>query len=89
MGIWGGKILWDLTGGWGRVLTTLYMTLLAQMGLGVSRAIAWGMSVLGIPAPHKGRVSPHRLERERFEGEVRNQFLKLKEKGLGIRVFTL
>lgn len=35
------------------------------------------------------RVSPHRLERERFEGDARNQFLKLKEKGLGIRVFTL
>lgn len=66
-----------------------YMTLLAQMGLGMSRGIAWGMSVLGISAPRKGRVSPHRLERERFEGEVRNQFLKLKEKGLGIRVFTL
>lgn len=66
-----------------------YMTLLAQMGLGVSRVITRGMSVLGMAAPHKGRVSPHRLERERFEGEVRNQFLKLKEKGLGIRVFTL
>lgn len=84
------------------------------MGLGVSRVITRGMSVLGMAAPHKGlpallrlpamlmsialrvgkamqagRVSPHRLERERFEGEVRNQFLKLKEKGLGIRVFTL
>ena len=54
--------------------------LLALLGLG---------AVLGITTPRKGRVSPHRLERERFEGDARNQFLKLKEKGLGIRVFTL
>ncbi len=75
--------------GVGRGVYYLYMTLLAQMGLGVSRVITRGMSVLGFSAPQKGRVSPHRLERERFEGEVRSQFLKLKEKGLGIRVFTL
>jgi hypothetical protein len=53
------------------------------------RAIASGMSMLGVGSLRKGHVSPHRLERERFEGEVRSQFLKLREKGLGIRVFTL
>lgn len=37
----------------------------------------------------KGRVSPLKAERRRFEEEMRGQFLKLKEKGLGIRVFTL
>ncbi len=71
------------------MLTTLDLTLLAKKGSGVSRVITRGMSVLGIAASQKDRVSPHRLERERFEGEARNQFLKLKEKGLGIRVFTL
>ncbi len=35
------------------------------------------------------RVSPLVSERKRFEGEVREQFLKLREKGLGIHVFTL
>ena len=53
-----------------------YMTLLAQMGLGMSRGIAWGMSVLGISAPRKGRVSPHRLERERF---VPGEYVSIRE----------
>ena len=65
------------------------MTLLSQLGLGMYRAIASGMSMLGVGSLRKGHVSQHRLERERFEGEVRSQFLKLREKGLGIRVFTL
>lgn len=49
------------------------------------------LALLGFPAKHgvKGRVSPLRAERRRFEEEMRGQFLKLKEKGLGIRVFTL
>jgi hypothetical protein len=29
------------------------------------------------------------LERERFEADVKEQFIKLKEKGLSIRVYTL
>ncbi|KKU20500.1 MAG: hypothetical protein UX31_C0038G0003 [Candidatus Nomurabacteria bacterium GW2011_GWA1_46_11] len=35
------------------------------------------------------RVSPIVRERERFEAEVREQFKKLKEKGISIPVFTL
>lgn len=35
------------------------------------------------------RVSPQVQERRRFEQEAKGQFLKLKEKGLGISVFTL
>ena len=35
------------------------------------------------------RVSPIVRERERFEEEVREQFKKLKEKGISIPVFTL
>lgn len=36
-----------------------------------------------------GRVSPLTREREEFEAEVKEQFQKLKDKGLGIAVFTL
>ena len=46
------------------------------------------MSVL-LGRGKKGRKSPFTVERERFERDVRDQFLKLKEKGLGIHVFTL
>jgi hypothetical protein len=35
------------------------------------------------------RLSPLAQERMRFEKEVHEQFLKLKEKGLSIPVFTL
>ena len=63
--------------------------LLAQLGLGVSRAFTRGAGVLGWRPAHKSRVSPIAIERRRFEEEVRGQFLKLKEKGLGISVFTL
>ena len=35
------------------------------------------------------RQSPLTQERERFEKEVKQQFLQLKEKGLSISVFTL
>ena len=35
------------------------------------------------------RVSPLAAERMRFEREVHEQFVKLKEKGLSIPVFTL
>ncbi len=63
--------------------------LLAQLGLGVSRVFTRGAGVLGWRPTHKSRVSPIALERRRFEEEVRGQFLKLKEKGLGISVFTL
>ncbi len=35
------------------------------------------------------RKSPMTRERERFEAEVKEQFQKLKDKGLSIPVFTL
>jgi hypothetical protein len=35
------------------------------------------------------RQSPLAAERIRFENEVREQFVKLKEKGISIPVFTL
>ena len=52
--------------------------LLKQMGLG---------SKLGVNS--KSRVSPLVRERQRFEEEVRRQFIELKKKGLSIPVFTL
>lgn len=51
------------------------------------------LQALGFPgrAGVKGdkRVSPLVAERQRFEEEVKEQFKKLKEKGLSIPVFTL
>ena len=35
------------------------------------------------------RKSPLALEREQFVKEMKDQFVQLKEKGLGIAVFTL
>lgn len=37
----------------------------------------------------KTRVSPLSREREEYEAEVKDQFKKLKDKGLSIPVFTL
>ena len=37
----------------------------------------------------KARVSPFERERRTYEADVRKEFLKLKEKGLSIPVFTL
>ena len=37
----------------------------------------------------KVRKSPLTVERERFEMDVRDQLLKLKEKGISIPIFTL
>jgi len=51
--------------------------LLKQMGLG---------SIFG---DSKARVSPMVKERQRFESEVRRQFIELKKKGINIPVFTL
>jgi len=51
--------------------------LLKQMGLG---------SLVG---EKTARVSPMVKERQRFESEVRRQFIELKKKGLSIPVFTL
>lgn len=52
--------------------------LLRQMGLGSKTG---GSS--------KSRVSPLVRERQRFEEEVRKQFMELKKKGISIPVFTL
>ena len=49
-------------------------------GLGVARFFGFGQ---------RGRISPLVKERENFEREVKDQFLKLKEKGLSIPIFTL
>lgn len=51
--------------------------LLHRLGLG---------GLLGVKTERK---SPIARERERFEAEVKEQFQKLKDKGLSIPVFTL
>jgi len=51
--------------------------LLKQMGLGSKSGDS------------KSRVSPLVRERQRFEEEVRKQFMELKKKGISIPVFTL
>lgn len=55
-------------------------SLLSHIGLGAKNLLGGGK---------KGRVSPLVREREGFELEMRDQFLKLKEKGLSIHIFTL
>jgi len=52
--------------------------LLKQMGLGSKSE-----------ENSKSRVSPLVRERQRFEEEVRRQFIELKKKGISIPVFTL
>ena len=52
----------------------------AQLGLGRTSLFERGKKI---------RVSPLTEERMRFEKDVREQFVKLKEKGLSIPVFTL
>ena len=54
--------------------------LLANMGLGISRIFGFGK---------KQRISPLQTEEQRFGEEGKDQFLKLKEKGLSIPIFTL
>lgn len=53
------------------------------------KTAGWGFaSLLGRGRSNK-RISPLAAERMRFEKEVHEQFIKLKEKGLSIPVFTL
>ncbi|MBI3576588.1 hypothetical protein HY086_00940 [Candidatus Gottesmanbacteria bacterium] len=61
---------------------------IASIGLGLSRLIG-GIYSLLFGGGKKSRVSPLSRERERFEEEAKDQFKKLKEKGLSIPVFTL
>jgi hypothetical protein len=52
------------------------------------QAIGQGLASL-LGRGKKERQSPLEAERIRFEKEVHEQFVKLKEKGLSIPVFTL
>ena len=74
------------------------MTSLPQYRLGsrsLLEAFSRGLASLlgrGLPAGRQGRIqrlSPLAQERIRFESEVHEQFVKLKEKGISIPVFTL
>lgn len=68
----------------GRVL----LDVLPPMGLGNIRKLlesAWQL----LKGEKKERVSPLTRERQSFEKEAKDQFLKLKEKGLSIPIFTL
>jgi hypothetical protein len=52
------------------------------------QAIGQGLATL-LGKREVKRQSPLTAERQRFESEVHEQFVKLKEKGLSIPVFTL
>lgn len=60
----------------------LTYTVTLPLGLGqyILRALGLGK---------KARLSPFEKERKTFETDVRQELLKLKEKGLSIPVFTL
>lgn len=58
------------------------------MGLGKAKRLVVTFFEL-LRGEKKERISPLTKERVRFEQEVRGQFLKLKEKGLSIPIFTL
>lgn len=63
---------------------------LAQMGLGLPRSLSmWGYLSSLFGQGRKARKSPLTQERERFEMDVKDQLLKLKEKGISIPIFTL
>ncbi len=68
-------ILWDLTRGLVRWLNRCMnvKSLLQRLGLGA----------------RVQRESPVARERKQFEADVKDQFKKLKDKGLSIPVFTL
>ena len=53
---------------------------LAQLGLGIQSFFK---------GTKKARVSPATRDRELFEESVKDQLLKLKEKGISIPIFTL
>lgn len=62
----------------------------SQLGLGgLIRSFNQGFASLLGRGRTNTRVSPQATERMRFERDVREQFVKLKEKGLSIPVFTL
>jgi len=55
---------------------------------GLFGALRYGLATL-LGRGRVSRVSPLAKERIRFEEEVHEQFVKLKEKGISIPVFTL
>ena len=52
-------------------------------------ALGLGSILKALGLGKKGRISPFDRERRKYEVDVRNELLKLKEKGLSIPVFTL
>lgn len=52
-------------------------------------ALGLGQIIRVLGFGKKTRMSPFERERRTFEAEVRQELLKLKEKGLSIPVFTL
>lgn len=62
--------------------------LLAQMGFSGLAGVK-GFFAFLFGKRKEMRQSPSTQERERFEREVKQEFLKLKEKGLSIPIFTL
>jgi hypothetical protein len=68
-----------------------YMMQLPQYKMGFwgrFASLSSGLAAL-LGKEHVVRQSPLAMERKRFEKEVHEQFVKLKEKGLSIPVFTL
>lgn len=53
------------------------------------RILLQRLGLSGLLGVKEQRKSPLARERERFEAEVKEQFQKLKEKGLSIPIFTL
>jgi hypothetical protein len=68
-----------------------YVTQLSHSHLGPGgffNAIGQGLATL-LGRGKKSRQSPLAAERKRYEREVREQLVQLKEKGISIPVFTL
>ncbi|MCL4360200.1 hypothetical protein M1555_03020 [Patescibacteria group bacterium] len=74
-----------------KVFEWIYMETLSLAPMGGSGTVVSGIKgyVSRLLGRERKRVSPLARERESFEREVKAQFVKLKEKGLGISVFTL
>jgi len=53
---------------------------LVKLGLGLKTALGLGP---------KGRTSPFEKDRRLFEADVKQQLVKLKEKGINLPIFTL
>ena len=61
-----------------------------QVSLGGKRnLISFAVGYLNRLTGRKTRISPGIIEQEQFSDDAREQFIKLKQKGLSIPVFTL